>query len=55
MEFIEKKNGEVWLVKWHDVEGRNITKAYLGKDYEEEIKEDKTIKKNLAEKKKGEE
>ena len=55
MEFIEKKNGEVWLVKWHDVEGRNITKSYLGKDYEEEIKEDKTIKKNLAVKKKGEE
>jgi len=54
MEFIEKKNGEVWLVKWHDVQGRNITKSYLGKEYKEEI-EEKPIKKNPTVKKKGEE
>lgn len=52
MEFIEKKNGEVWLVKWHDVQGKNVTKSYLGK-YKEET-EEKPIKKNQT-KKKGEE
>lgn len=53
MEFIEKKNGEVWLVKWHDIQGRNITKSYLGKEYKEET-EEKPIKKSQR-KKKGEE
>lgn len=54
MEFIEKKNGEVWLVKWHDVQGKNVTKSYLGKEYKEET-EEKPIKKNPTVKKKGEE
>ena len=53
MEFIEKKNGEVWLVKWHDVQGKNVTKSYLGKEYKEET-EEKPIKKSQT-KKKGEE
>jgi hypothetical protein len=33
MEYIEKKNGEVWLVTEHDVEGRHKTYSYLGKEY----------------------
>jgi hypothetical protein len=35
MEYIEKKNGEVWLVTEHDVEGRHKTRTYLGKEFVE--------------------
>ena len=45
MEYIEKRNGEVYLVTEHDVYGRHKTVRFLGLEYNEnkddEIKEEK--------------
>lgn len=36
MEYILKENGNVYLVKEHDVYGKNKTYTFLGKEYVEE-------------------
>lgn len=49
MEQIIKENGNVYLVKWHDIDGKHITKTFLGKEYIEE--EEKPSKKRKRKKK----
>lgn len=53
MEYIIKENGNVYLVKEHDVEGRHKTISYMGKEFVE-IDEPKEINKPKRKKKEQE-
>lgn len=56
MEYIEKKDGGVWLVKTYGIDGRHKTITWLGKDEETEEKKEKKKKTSAkGKKKKGEE
>jgi hypothetical protein len=41
VEYIMKNDGNVYLVQEHDLQGRNKTIHFLGKEYIEEKKEEK--------------
>lgn len=52
MEKIIRKDGYVYLEKWHDIEGRHKTIYNLGKEYIEEVKTDEEKPKKRANRKK---
>ncbi len=49
MEYIEKRNGEVYLVTEHDVYGRHKTVKFLGHEYIEKTEEKPKSKKKKDE------
>lgn len=51
MQKIIRKNGYVYLEKWHDVDGRHKTIYSLGKEYVEENKTDEEKPKKKGKKK----
>lgn len=55
VEYIMKKDGNVYLVKEHDLQGRNKTIQFLGKEYIEENVEEKIEEKPKKKKQKKEE
>lgn len=49
MEYIEKRNGEVYLITEHDVYGRHKTVKFLGHEYIEKTEEKPKSKKKKDE------